>query len=394
MQSDQKAMREKQFCPIAYRCGGCDYADLPYEEELHEKMYLAKRQLASFGPIAPIMGMKRPCRYRDKVQAVFGYDMKGNIISGLYKKGSHHLTAVKDCALEFEGAEKILSTIRKLMKSFNMKPYNEDTFEGDLRHVLLRKGHKSGEILCVLVFGNKYFKRKKEFVSDLVGKHPEITTVSYQVNGDKTSMVLNESRIETLYGRGYIEDELCGLKFRISPASFYQINAVQTETLYDVAIKMARLTGRERVLDAYCGTGTIGLVASRKAKEVIGVELNKAAVKDAKINAERNNIDNAQFIEADCSVFMKEMAKRKEHFDVVFMDPPRSGSDERFLSSLIKLGPDTIVYVSCNPETQRRDLLYLEKFGPYRVYGSQPVDMFPRTEHVETVVLMSSVDGK
>ncbi|MCR5732505.1 MAG: 23S rRNA (uracil(1939)-C(5))-methyltransferase RlmD [Sphaerochaetaceae bacterium] len=382
-------MRFKQFCPIAYRCGGCDYAEIPYEEELEEKMYLVKRQVASFGPVAPIMGMKSPCRYRDKVQAAFGYDMKGNIISGLYKKGSHHLTAVKDCALEFEGAEKILSTIRKLMKSFRLRPYNEDTFEGDLRHVLLRRGHKSGEILCVLVFGNKYFKNKKEFIGNLVNMHPEITTVCYQINGDKTSMVLNASKIETLYGRGYIEDELCGLTFRISPSSFYQINVEQTEKLYNVAIAMARLTGKERVLDAYCGTGTIGLVASRKAKEVIGVELNRDAVKDARINAERNNITNAQFIEADCSVFMKEMAKAKEHFDVVFMDPPRAGSDERFLSSLIKLNPDTIVYVSCNPETLRRDLLYLEMYGPYRVYGSQPVDMFPRTEHVETVCLLT-----
>lgn len=378
-------------CPISYKCGGCDFSDRPYSEELYSKQQYVRHQVASFGPVAPIMGMDSPLHYRNKVQAVFGYDRSGQIISGLYRKGSHMLVPVRDCELEFEEAASILSSIRRLMKSFHLAPYNEDSFKGDLRHVLLRKGHNSGQILVVLIFGNPYFKSKKEFVKTLLQQHPEITTVCFQVNDEKTSMVLSEKRIETLYGDGYITDTLCGLEFRISPASFYQINSSQTERLYEVAIRMARLTGNERVLDAYCGTGTIGLCAARKAREVVGVELNEEAVKDAVENAKRNNISNASFITADASVFCKEMAKAKEHFDVAFLDPPRSGSDERFLASLIRLAPDTIVYISCNPETQRRDLRYLLSFGPYKVYGSQPVDMFPRTEHVENVVLLSKV---
>jgi len=381
-------------CPICYKCGGCDYSSISYEEELEEKMRYVRRQVASFGPVAPILGMKEPLHYRNKVQAVFGYDRKGQIISGLYRKGTHMIIPVRDCELEFKGASSILQSIRHLMKSFKLKPYNEDSTEGDIRHVLLRKGHNSGQILVVLVFGNPYFRSKKEFVKALVQMHPEITTILFQLNDEKTSMVLSENKIETLYGPGFIEDTLSGLTFRISPASFYQINSTQTEVLYNTAMKMARLTGKERVLDAYCGTGTIGLVASKYAKEVVGVELNGNAVRDAKENAKNNNIRNAFFVEADASEYCKDLARVKEVFDVVFLDPPRSGSDERFLSSLIKLCPRTIVYISCNPETQQRDLRYLEKFGPYRVYASQPVDMFSRTEHVENIALITRIEDK
>ncbi len=244
----------------------------------------------------------------------------------------------------------------------------------------------------MLVFGNPYFKSKKEFIKALIQQHPEITTILFQLNDEKTSMVLSDNKIETLYGPGFIEDTLSGLTFRISPASFYQVNSTQTEVLYDTAMRMARLSGKERVLDAYCGTGTIALVASRYAKEVVGVELNGNAVRDAKENAKKNDIHNAFFVEADASDYCKDLAKVKEKFDVVFMDPPRSGSDERFLSSLIKLGPKAIIYISCNPETQQRDLRYLEKFGPYRVYASQPVDMFSRTAHVENIALVTRID--
>ena len=375
-------------CPIAYKCGGCDYSDISYEDELEEKMNYSAYFLSSFGPIAPIMGMKEPYHYRNKVQAVFGYNHKGEIISGLYRKGTHQIVAVRDCELEFKEAANILRSIRKLMKSFHLTPYNEDTFQGDIRHVLLRKGHKSGEILILLIFGNPYFKSKKEFINALKEMHSEISTICFQVNNEKTSMVISENRITTLYGKGYIEDTLCGLSFRISPSSFYQINSLQTEVLYNTAIAMASLSGKERVMDAYCGTGTIALVASKKAKSVVGVELNESAVRDAIDNAKRNNIDNATFVTADASLYCKELAKAHEEFDVVFLDPPRSGSDERFLSSLIKLGPKRIVYISCNIETQSRDLRYLESFGPYRTYASQVVDMFPRTEHVENIALL------
>lgn len=376
-------------CPIAYKCGGCIYSDVPYETELREKTDYVFSLFGDLCPVYRIKGMDDPYRYRDKVQAVFGTDRTRRTISGLYIRGTHHLIEVRDCLLEFKEASSILLAVRRLMKSYGLHSYDEDEMRGDIRHVLLRKGHNSGEILCTLIFGNDNFKRKKEFANALHAMCPEITTILFQVNGEKTSMVLSSGRIHTLYGKGYIEDTLSGLRFRISASSFYQINSRQTEVLYDMALLMADLKGNERVLDAYSGTGTITLLAARKARSAVGVELNEEAVRNATENMMLNNIGNARFIQADASAYCKQMAKEKEKFDVAFLDPPRSGSDERFLSSLIRLSPEKIVYISCNPETQRRDVDYLEKFGPYRTTAIQPVDMFPRTEHVETVVLLS-----
>ena len=385
-------MRKQDVCPLSPYCGGCTYAVIPYEEELKEKTRVACRCLKGFGPVATIIGSDEK-RYRDKVQAVVGYDHKGAIATGLYRKNSHRLIAVKDCMLEFEGASDILRSVRKLMKTYGLKPYDEDEKTGELRHVLLRRGHVSGEVMVLLVFGSPQIPPVTEFVNALKQMHPEIKTITAQVNRREDSMVTDQnSPVKVLYGKGFIDDELCGMKVRLSPLSFYQINAKQTEVLYTIAVRMARLTGKERVLDAYSGTGTIGLVASRRAGEVVCVELNPSAVADAKVNAGLNGRDNITFITGDASVYCKEAAKRGEHFDTVFLDPPRAGSDERFLSSLIKLAPDSIVYISCDPHTQNRDIKYLLKYGPYRVYGSQPIDMFPRTEHVETVVLMSRVN--
>ncbi|MGN0906751.1 MAG: 23S rRNA (uracil(1939)-C(5))-methyltransferase RlmD [Bullifex sp.] len=381
-------MRKEDVCPLSPYCGGCTYAILPYEEELKEKTRVACRCLKGFGPVATIIGSEEK-RYRDKVQAVVGYDHKGVIATGMYRKNSHRLIAVKDCMLEFDGASGILRSIRKLMKTYGITPFDEDRKTGELRHVLLRRGHVSGEVLVLLIFGCETLPPLAEFTNALKQMHPEVRTITAQVNRREDSMVTDQSSpVKVLYGKGYIDDELLGMKIRLSPLSFYQINAKQTEVLYKTAIRMARLTGKERVLDAYSGTGTIGLAASLKAKEVVCVELNPNAVADAKVNAELNGRDNITFVTGDASVYCKEAAKRKEHFDTVFLDPPRAGSDERFLSSLIKLGPESIIYISCDPHTQNRDIKYLLKYGPYKVYGSQPIDMFPRTEHVETVVLL------
>ena len=241
--------------------------------------------------------------------------------------------------------------------------------------------------MVVLVSGTPLFPKKDEFVRELLSKHKEITTVIHNINGAKTSLVLGE-RESVLYGSGYIEDILCGKTFRISAKSFYQINPIQTEVLYNTAVEFAGLTGKERVLDAYCGTGTIGIVASDKAKEVIGVELNEQAVRDAKVNAKLNGTENIRFFAADAGKFMVEAARADEKFDLVIMDPPRAGSDLNFLKSVVTLAPKKVVYVSCNVETQARDLTFLCKNG-YKVKKIQPVDMFPHTGHVETVVLLS-----
>ncbi|MGN0355101.1 MAG: 23S rRNA (uracil(1939)-C(5))-methyltransferase RlmD, partial [Muricoprocola sp.] len=268
-----------------------------------------------------------------------------------------------------------------------------DTGYGLLRHVLIRRGFTSGQIMVVLVLRSPIFPSKNNFVKALRKEHPEISTVVINVNDKNTSMVLGTRDI-VLYGKGYIEDTLCGCRFRISPQSFYQVNSVQTEVLYTKAMEYAGLTGKETVIDAYCGIGTIGLIAAKKAKEVIGIELNPQAVKDARLNAKCNQIKNARFYEGDAGDFMIKMSEGtkdspKQKVDVVFMDPPRSGSTEAFLSSVVTLSPKKIVYVSCGPDTLARDLEYLTRHG-YKVSKIQPVDMFGFTEHVENVVLCYS----
>ena len=380
-------MKEKTWCPLSSRCGGCDYANLPYSIELKLKRDYLKK-LFFYIDVPEVIPCRSVEHYRDKVQAVIG-ERNGRIVSGLYIKGTHHVIDLKDCRLEFEGASSILASVRSLMKSFSLAPYDEDRRTGDLRHVLLRHAHNRNEVMATLVFGSDRFRRKKEFAYALVQKHPEIKTVAWQLNDEKTSMVLSDKAIRILYGDDYIEDEICTLRFRITPSSFFQINRSQTEVLYETAMRMASLRGNERVLDAYSGTGTIALIASGKAGRVVAVEENGAAVQIAKENARLNGIENVDFVSADASLFCKETAKKGVKFDAAFLDPPRSGCDERFLSSLIKMGPEKIVYISCNPETQARDIRYLKNFGSYYVRRIQGVDMFPRTSHVETVVLLS-----
>ena len=377
---------KKQICSVAKKCGGCQYQGVAYQEQLKKKQKMEEDLLKKFCKVEPIIGMKNPCHYRNKVQSVFGRDRKGNVISGTYEANSHRIVPVEDCMIEDVKAQEIIRTVRKLLPSFKIKTYNEDSGYGLLRHVMVRHGFKSGEIMVILVLGSPILPSKNNFVKALRKEHPEISTVVLNVNDKKTSMVLGDREIN-LYGKGFIRDELCGCTFRISPKSFYQVNPVQTEILYQTAIDYAGLTGKETVIDAYCGIGTISLIAAKHAKKVIGVELNGDAVKDAKINAKENNISSAEFYEGDAGEFMVKMAESGQKADVVFMDPPRSGSDEKFMSSVVKLSPKRVVYVSCGPDTLARDLKYFEKHG-YKVKKIQPVDMFPYTEHCETVCLL------
>lgn len=371
-------------CPYAKKCGGCQYQGMDYAAQLKKKQKEMNKLLKDFGKPEPIIGMKDPLHYRNKVHAVFGRTRKGEIVSGTYEAGTHKIVNIDECMIEDEISQSIIRTIRGLLKSFKIRTYDEDTGYGLLRHVLVRRGFTTGQVMVVLVLSSPILPSKNNFVKALRKEHPEITTVVLNVNDKKTSMVLGERDI-VLYGKGYIEDILCGCTFRISPQSFYQVNPVQTERLYQTAMDYAELTGKERVIDAYCGIGTIGMVAAKKAREVIGVELNRNAVKDARINAKLNQIKNIAFYEGDAGRFMVSMAEEGEKADVVFMDPPRSGSDEAFLSSVIQLAPKRIVYVSCGPDTLARDLKYLARNG-YQVRKMQPVDMFGFTEHCEMVV--------
>ena len=384
-------MSEK-ICPYAKKCGGCDYQGMEYPKQLEIKQNNVKKLLKEFVKVSPIVGMEIPYHYRHKVHSVFGCVGRGQGVAGVYKKNSHDIVDIESCLIEDEEADKIIRDIKGLLKSFKIKAYDEDTGYGLLRHVLVRKGYHTGEIMVVLVLVSPILPSKNNFVKALRKYHPNISTVVINVNDKKTSMVLGERNI-VVYGKGFIEDKLCGCTFRISPNSFYQVNPAQTEYLYEKAIACAKLTGKERVIDAYCGTGPIGIIAAKYAKEVLGVELNKDAIRDAITNAKRNDIKNIRFVNDDAGKYMVSLAEKKEKIDVVIMDPPRSGSDEAFLSSVVKLAPKRVVYVSCGPDTLARDLKYLTKKG-YKVEEATPVDMFPFTNHIETVVLLGNQKTK
>lgn len=403
--SEKQKKKPAAACPYAKKCGGCDYQGMSYEQQLQEKQTYVRKNIGDYCKVLPIIGMENPYHYRNKVHAVFDVERRGKhanggrrtagnghakaapggVISGVYKAGTHEVINIDSCEIEDELSSAIIRDIRGLLHSFKIKTYDEDTGYGLLRHVLVRRGFHSGEVMVVLVLGSPILPSKNNFVKALRKLHPEITTVVVNINDKQTSMVLGEKET-VIYGKGYIEDTLCGCTFRISPKSFYQVNPVQTEKLYNLAIELAGLTGKETVLDAYCGIGTIGIIASRKAGQVIGVELNQDAVRDAVNNAKLNQISNIRFYCNDAGRFMVNMAERGDRADVVIMDPPRSGSTEEFMDSIKKMGADKLVYISCNPETLARDLRYMKKLG-YRVDGNVVgVDMFAETYHVECVV--------
>lgn len=384
--NDKKSKKEQKisFCPVAGKCGGCQLQNMTYERQLGFKEAKVVKLLGKYCHVEKIIGMEHPYHYRNKVQAAFGSTRGGKIISGVYQSKSHRIVCVDRCRIEDRKADEIIVTIRSMMPKYRMTAYNEDRNTGFLRHVLVKHGFKSGEIMVVLVTGTVVFPGKNAFIKELLEIHPEITTIVQNINNSDTSMVLGETE-KVLYGKGHINDSLCDCVFGISPKSFYQINPIQTEKLYNKAMEFANLTGQETVIDAYCGIGTIGIVAAKKAKQVIGVEVNRDAVHDAIANAKLNDTKNIRFYCADAGEFMVDMASSGERADVVFMDPPRAGSDKAFLSSVVTLSPKKIVYISCNPETQARDISFLIRNG-YKVKKIQPVDMFPHTAHVETVV--------
>lgn len=384
----EKGDRKRSLCPVAKKCGGCQFVDMPYKEQLKRKQRQAEQFLKAFGKVMPIIGMEEPAHYRNKVHAVFDFQKGRGIVSGIYQEKSHRVVPVEGCLLEDEKADAIIRSVRELAKSFKYKAYDEDSGYGLLRHVLIRVGHVTGEIMVVLVLGSPILPSKNHFIKELCKLHSEITTILINVNSKRTSMVLGEKE-QVIYGKGYIEDELCGRRFRISAKSFYQVNSIQTETLYQKALSYAALTGRETVVDAYCGIGTIALAAAGQAKKVIGVELNQDAVRDAVTNAKINQIKNADFYLNDAGRFLTQMAEVGEQVDVVFLDPPRSGSTEEFLDALLRINPKRVVYISCEPETLTRDLKYLTGKSDYRVQEITPVDMFPFTENIEAVCVLS-----
>ncbi|WP_081668329.1 23S rRNA (uracil(1939)-C(5))-methyltransferase RlmD [Butyrivibrio sp. MC2013] len=387
-EGDSAAPKKKgSRCPYFKKCGGCHYIDTPYKEQLKLKKKHLQGLLSPYCKVEDFIAMEDPDHYRCKVHAVFTHDRKGNPLSGIYQESSHKVVPVEYCLLEDQKADEIIATIRGLLKSFKIRTYDEDYGQGLFRHILIRVGKNSGQIMVVLVVTSPIFPSSKNFVKALLEKHPEITTVVLNINDRHTSMILGD-RFKTLYGKGYILDTVCGLEFKMSPASFYQVNPVQTQKMYSKAIELAGLTGDELALDCYSGVGTIGLIASSHVREVISVEINGDAVKDAIWNAKNNKIENVTFYKNDATRFMQQMAAAGDKADVVFMDPPRNGSTEEFLTALFALLPSKVVYISCGPDSLARDLKFLTA-GGYKVDHCVPVDMFCHTRSIETIVTLS-----
>ena len=371
-------------CKICTSCGGCQYQQLDYKAQLKYKTKRVKEALTRISKIdtevLPCLGMDNPYNYRNKIQVPFNKDRNGKVKFGFYKENSHIIMPIKECAIEDRRAAPILWDIKLLLEEMNIPCYNEDSGKGILRYVLIRTSHHYDELMVVLVTTQMNFPGQRNFINELVNRHPEITTIVENVNSRHTNVILGNQE-KVLYGPGHIKDDILGLTFEISAASFFQVNPIQVEKLYASALNLIDFKKKETVLDAYSGVGTIGLIAAKNAGKVISVEINKSAHKNAIENAKRNNVNNIEFVCADAG---KHISKSDENIDILIMDPPRSGSDETFLSTVINKRIKKIIYISCNPETLARDIQYLSKY--YQVRYVQPVDMFPMTAHCETVV--------
>ena len=337
----------------------------------------------------PIYGMKEPYHYRNKAQFPVGRDKNGNIVIGFYAGRTHSIIDSDTCAIGAEVNDQILPIIRAFLTEYNISTYNETTGQGLVRHILTRVGFTTGEVMVCLIVNGKKLPHTDELISHLT-KISGMTSICLNINTEKTNKILGPT-CKTLWGSPYITDYIGNVKYRISPLSFYQVNPVQTKVLYEKALEYADLNGEETVWDMYCGIGTIGLTAADHAKQVVGVEVNREAVHDAIGNAKHNGVKNARFFAADATRWIGEAAAAGERADVIFMDPPREGSTPQFIESVARMAPKRVVYVSCNPVTLARDLELLTRKG-YKVESSTPVDMFPHSEHIETVCALSKLD--
>lgn len=378
-----------EICKHKKMCGGCQYMGTEYPKQLEIKkdycIKLLEKASIKNKVVAPTNGVSNPYFYRNKIIVAFNNKYE----YGLYEENSHKVIPYQRCLLHEEISDQIIHKIAMLFKKYRVSIYDEKRQRGLIRHVLIRRAVKTNQTMVVLVCNEEVFQGSKNFCNEIIKAFPTIKTVVLNVNKRKTSVVLGDKE-KVLYGKGFIVDELCGINFKISAKSFYQINHDQCVEIYKKAIDLLELKGNEIVIDTYCGIGTIGMVASKKAKQVIGVELNKDAVFDAKNNAKMNNITNIQFYQEDATQFMQQMANKKQKVDVLIMDPPRAGSTKEFIDALKVLKPKKVVYISCDPSTQVRDLKYLHNIG-YHFNTLYPYDMFPFTKHVETVCLLTKL---
>ena len=371
-------------CKYFGKCGGCQTPNLSYQEQLSMKMRKMISVMGSRCHIDEIVAMDDPTHYRTKVQAAF-IRVGGEMMSGIYQRGSGRVIPAKSCLLEDETALRIRRTVEKLAHSFNLTVYSPKTGRGLLRHVMVRVSRATGQAMVTLVTGKSPFTKAKAFVDALLDACPEVVTVVQCVNDTDIPLWMGEKQT-VLHGPGVLEEHIGGARFLVSPKAFLQVNPTQTEKLYALALENAALTGKETVLDAYCGVGTLSILAAKNAARVTGVEIVEDAVADAERNAALNGVKNADFIAADAAEYMEQLARQRRRPDVVLLDPPRAGCDKRLLTALCRLAPERVVYVSCNPDTLGRDAITLGK-GGYKAQRCTPVDMFPFTTHVESVTL-------
>lgn len=388
--------RVEPKCLVARQCGGCQIQELSYEAQLAFKQNKVKNNLERIGKIEPssyemctIIGMEEPYHYRNKAQFPVGMDKEGNIVTGFYAGRTHSIIPCDDCVIGDDINARILSVIKSHMKQYGIKPYDEEKHTGLVRHILIRKGFTTGEIMVCIIINGTELKAGDKLVNAL--KEIEgMKSISLNVNKEKTNVIMGKKVID-LFGEGYITDYIGDVKFRISPLSFFQVNPVQTRQLYGKALEFAGLTGNETVWDLYCGVGTISLFLAKAAKKVYGVEIVPEAIDDARKNADINGIDNAEFFVGKAEEVVPKMYREQGiTADVVVVDPPRKGCDEKLLETMIDMKPERIVYVSCDSATLARDLKYLRERG-YEVRKVQAVDMFPHSVHVETCVLLSKL---
>jgi len=384
--------RVTPLCPAFIKCGGCQLQHLAYAQQLRMKKQKVIDNLQRIGKIENIVvhdviGMEKPERYRNKAQFPVGAGSDSKDIKvGFYAPRSHNIVEIKGCYIQHEINDDIVKTVKAWMQQYNIPPYDESAGRGLIRHIFTRVGVKSGEIMVVLVTNGTRIPEKEHLIKALQDISRNIVSIIQNINTKKTNVILGEEN-KVLWGKDSIIDYIGNIKFRISPMSFYQVNPVQTEVLYNKALEYAGLTGEETVFDIYCGIGTISLFLAQKAKKVVGVEIVPQAVEDAKKNAELNGINNVEFHEGAAEEVIPKLYEQGYQSDVVVVDPPRKGCDEVLLDTIVKMQVEKIIYVSCNPSTLARDLRYLEDRG-YKTMEAQPVDMFPHTSHVETVCLL------
>lgn len=382
--------RQEIDCATYKRCGGCDLRHIKYEQTLKMKQNavqaLVNKTLKNKIEVKETLGMENPFFYRNKAQYPVGVNKDRKPIIGVFANRTHEVIPIKNCLIQNPKSEAIAKFILEFIKEKNISIYNEKTGRGLFRHIVIKVGIKTNEIMCIFVINGKKFPYEDELVEKLKQNYPEIKTIVKNINMKNTNVILGQENIN-LYGNGYIEDVLGEYKFKISPLSFYQVNPKQAEKLYNLGIEMAKVSKEDTVFDLYCGIGTISLFIAKYAKKVYGVEIVEQAIKDAKQNAKINNIENVQFIAGDTKIVLEDLIYKKGIIaDIVIFDPPRKGLDNNSINNILKIKPKKIVYISCNPATLIRDLALFEKL--YEVKTIIPVDMFPFTKHVECCALL------